>query len=52
MWVITTFTKVDITMYEFETEQEAQDTLNNIHDYAILSEVIYFNDAEFSFITE
>jgi len=41
MWIITVYTKADIAMYEYETEEEARDTLNNIDECAILSEIIY-----------
>ena len=46
MWVITLYSKNNIQMYEFHTEQEARDTLKNINGNKILTEIIYYNDVE------
>ena len=45
MWVITVYSKGDITMFEFDTEIEARETLENIPDYKILTEIIYLSKA-------
>lgn len=44
MWVIVAYSKTGITMYEFDSEQEAREKLKEIQGYKILSEVVYFND--------
>ncbi|MFP5110132.1 hypothetical protein ACSU6B_25910 [Neobacillus sp. C211] len=44
MWVITVYSKENITMFEFNAENEAREACENIQDYKILSEVVYFND--------
>jgi len=44
MWVITLYSKENITMFEFDTEKEAREAYENIQGYKILSEVVYFND--------
>jgi ArsR family metal-binding transcriptional regulator len=44
MWVITVYSKEKITMFEFNTENEAREACENIQGYKILSEVVYFND--------
>ncbi|WP_191991840.1 hypothetical protein [Bacillus aerolatus] len=48
MWVITVYSKENTTMFEFDTEKEARETLKNIQGYKILSEVVYFNDHRFA----
>ncbi|MEC1715129.1 hypothetical protein [Schinkia azotoformans] len=44
MWVIVAYSKSGITMYEFDSEQEAREKLREIQGYKILSEIAYFND--------
>lgn len=46
MWVITLYTNNNILMYEYQTEQEARDSLKNIKGNKILSEIIYYTDVE------
>ena len=43
MWVITVYSKDNMTMFEFDTEKEAREAFENIPDYKILTEIIYFN---------
>ncbi|MEC1739823.1 hypothetical protein [Schinkia azotoformans] len=44
MWVIVAYSKSGITMYEFDSEQEAREKLREIQGCKILSEIAYFND--------
>jgi hypothetical protein len=45
MWIITVYTKENnISMFEFNSEQEAKEAFNNVSECKILTEVIYFND--------
>ena len=44
MWVITRYLDSNVSMFEFETEEEAREALKNMKGYTILSEVVYFND--------
>ncbi|MFP5114084.1 hypothetical protein ACSU64_17110 [Bacillaceae bacterium C204] len=44
MWIITRFLNSNISLFEFETEEEAKDALKNMKGCKILSEVVYFND--------
>ncbi|MCM2535645.1 hypothetical protein NDK43_29375 [Neobacillus pocheonensis] len=45
MWVITVFSNEEsIRMYEFNTEKEAREFFENIQDYKILTEIVYYND--------
>lgn len=44
MWIITRYLDSNITMFEFEKEEEAREALKKMKGCAILSEVIYFND--------
>ncbi|MEH7108122.1 MULTISPECIES: hypothetical protein [Bacillaceae] len=44
MWVITRYVDSNISMFEFETEEEAREALKGMKGCNILSEVIYFND--------
>ncbi|MBI0578596.1 hypothetical protein IEC97_14615 [Neobacillus cucumis] len=46
MWIITVYLKEEITMFEFNTEKEARETLGKVQGYKVLSEVIYYNDIE------
>ncbi|WP_332634961.1 hypothetical protein [Halalkalibacter flavus] len=48
MWIITTFSKGNTTMFEFDTEKEAKEAFANIQGYKIISEVVYFNDPCFA----
>lgn len=47
MWLITVYSKGNITMFELDTEQEAREAFKNIQGDKILSEIIYFNDKQF-----
>ncbi|MGM0875938.1 MAG: hypothetical protein ACQEWV_14420 [Bacillota bacterium] len=40
MWDITLYSKENTTMFEFDTEKEAREVLENIHGCKILSEVV------------
>lgn len=44
MWIITCYLDSNISMFEFNTKQEAKDQLKDMKGYKILSEVVYFND--------
>ncbi|MBU8879708.1 hypothetical protein BGM26_11995 [Bacillus sp. FJAT-29790] len=44
MWVITHYTNSNITMFEFDTEEQAREAFDTMHGCKILSEVIYFTD--------
>lgn len=44
MWIITTHSKNNIKMFEFDTEREAFEAFDKLKGYKILTEVIYFND--------
>jgi hypothetical protein len=44
MWVITVYSKENITMFEFDNEKRAREFFENIQGCKILSEVVYFND--------
>ncbi|MDQ0972186.1 ArsR family metal-binding transcriptional regulator [Neobacillus niacini] len=45
MWIITVYSKGNnISMFEFNSEQEAREAFKNVSGCKILSEVIYFND--------
>jgi hypothetical protein len=44
MWVITLYSKDNITMFEFDTEEEGREAFENIQGCKILSEILYFND--------
>ncbi|MDP4084466.1 MAG: hypothetical protein Q8934_07590 [Bacillota bacterium] len=44
MWVITRYLDLTISMFEFETEEEAREALKNMKGTKILTEVVYFND--------
>lgn len=47
MWAITVFFNDNkTTMFEFDTEEEARNAFKKIQGCKILSEVVYFNDAE------
>jgi hypothetical protein len=43
MWVVTVYSNSNITMFEFDKEDEARSTFNNIQGCKFLSEIIYFN---------
>ena len=47
MWIITRYLDSTISMFEFETDEEAREALKNMKGCKILSEVIYFNDSCF-----
>lgn len=44
LWIITTHSKNNIKMYEFDTEMEAKEIFKRMPGSKILTEVIYFND--------
>jgi ArsR family metal-binding transcriptional regulator len=44
MWVITVFTEQNVTMYEFENESEARESIQTMKGRKILSHVVYYND--------
>ncbi|MCM2534932.1 hypothetical protein NDK43_24545 [Neobacillus pocheonensis] len=44
MWVITVYSKENITMFEFHTENKAREAFESIQGCKILSEIVYFND--------
>jgi hypothetical protein len=44
MWIITRYIDSNVTMFEFETEEEARMALKKMDGYTILTEVIYFDD--------
>ncbi|MEH7503435.1 hypothetical protein V7152_15730 [Neobacillus drentensis] len=44
MWIITRYLDSNISMFEFETEDEAREALKYMKGCKILSEVVYFND--------
>jgi ArsR family metal-binding transcriptional regulator len=46
MWIITLYLDSNITMFEFETEEEAREAFQNMHGCKILSEIVYFNDSQ------
>ena len=48
MWVITVYSKENITMFEFDTEEEAREAFENIPGSKIISEIFYFNDYRFA----
>ncbi|WP_180247475.1 hypothetical protein [Bacillus sp. AFS031507] len=47
MWVITLYSNSTISMFEFDTEEEARKALENIKGCKILSEIVYFTDYDF-----
>lgn len=47
MWIITCYLDSNISMFEFNTEQEARAQFKEMKGYKILSEVVYFNDSCF-----
>jgi hypothetical protein len=50
MWVITAYSNSKITMFEFNTEEEARIALKKIQGCTILSEIVYFNDPNFALV--
>jgi hypothetical protein len=44
MWVITVYSEESIQMFEFDNQEEARATFQNINGCKFLSEVIYYND--------
>ncbi|MBD1382042.1 hypothetical protein [Metabacillus arenae] len=48
MWIITTYSKGNTTMFEFDTETEAREAFENIQGCRIITEVVYFNDPCFA----
>ena len=43
MWVITVYSKDNMTMFKFDAEKEAREAFGNIPDYKILTEIIYLH---------
>jgi hypothetical protein len=53
MWVMTIYSQGnDISMFEFNTEEEAREVFLKVQGCKILSEVIYFNDDSVAFTSE
>ena len=48
MWIINVYLNENITMFEYDTEEEAREALDNIHGSKIISEIVYFNDSNFA----
>jgi ArsR family metal-binding transcriptional regulator len=46
MWIITLYVDSNITMFEFETEEEARENFQNMRGCKILSEIVYINDSQ------
>ncbi|MGG1677964.1 hypothetical protein ACIFOT_19715 [Neobacillus sp. NRS-1170] len=44
MWVITLYSNSNITMFEFDTEEEAREAFDNMEGCRILSEIVYIAD--------
>lgn len=44
MWVITVFADENVKMYEFESESEARESIQNMKGRKFLSHVVYYND--------
>ncbi len=44
MWVITLYDEEKIKMYEFDSEEEAKESLLKMKGQTILSHIVYFND--------
>ncbi|MCM2534875.1 hypothetical protein NDK43_24195 [Neobacillus pocheonensis] len=45
MWIITVYSsEKGITMYEFDSEKEAREALQDVQGFKILSEIIYLSE--------
>lgn len=44
MWIITSHSKNNIKMFEFDSVEEAKGAFERIQGYKILTAVIYYND--------
>lgn len=44
MWLITIYSNLKTTFFEFDTEKEARQAFENFQGCKILTEVVYFND--------
>ncbi|WP_223596183.1 hypothetical protein [Neobacillus bataviensis] len=44
MWVITSYSNSNITMYEFDSEEDARAADENMEGYRIISEIVYITD--------
>lgn len=44
MWVITSYMKNEIKMFEFDTEAEAKEAFSKVKGSKYLSQIIYYND--------
>ncbi|WP_186328783.1 hypothetical protein [Bacillus sp. X1(2014)] len=51
MWVITSYSNSNITMYEFDSEEDARAAFENMEDYRILSEIIYITEQSRELVT-
>ncbi|MGM0875233.1 MAG: hypothetical protein ACQEWV_10575 [Bacillota bacterium] len=51
MWIITRYSNSNISMFEFETKEEAREAYENIEGCKILSEIVYFNDHCFALVS-
>lgn len=52
MWIITVYSNENnISMYEFNTEEEAREVFRNIQGCKILSEIVYYNDQYSDLVT-
>jgi hypothetical protein len=50
MWCLTVYSNSNITMFEFDTEEEARNAFDNTEGYKILSEIVYFNNPCFTLV--
>jgi ArsR family metal-binding transcriptional regulator len=48
MWIITLYSNSTITMFEYDTQEEAREAFANIAGFKILSEIVYFTDKCFA----
>lgn len=40
MWIITVFSKQNVKMFEFDTEEEAREAFKSINSYKIITEIV------------
>ena len=50
MWIITLYSNSNITMFEFDTQEEAREAFENIEGCKILSEIVYYTDECFAVV--
>jgi ArsR family metal-binding transcriptional regulator len=48
MWIINIYLDEEITMFEYDSEEEAREAFENIHGCKIISQIVYFNDSNFA----